>query len=308
LVRVWPYLYGDVFAYFLWPGTYYDPFWTYGSNAFLTSIIRPGPYYNGGSDAQYDGPYEVYGADAPNAAAQQTATSTSGMTVTCSGLAPGVTDLPIDRIRQTAQPTGNQVKALDNLQSVASTASAVVEASCPSQVPLTPMDRLDVVERRLDAMIQAVQIVRAPLETFYGSLSEVQKERLSAIGASANLRSPAAGGLAALCDSRAANFAQLPVDRIERTTQPTQRQEAAFEALAAASVNAANTLETSCPAEMPQTPVERIDAVERRLDAMVQATNTVRPALAAFYATLSDEQKARLNTPASSANAAVPSG
>jgi hypothetical protein len=34
----------------------------------------------------------------------------------------------------------------------------------------------------------------------------------------------------------------------------------------------------------------------------------VRPALAAFYATLSDEQKARFNMPASSVNAVVPSG
>jgi len=37
---------------------------------------------------------------------------------------------------------------------------------------------------------------------------------------------------------------------------------------------------------------------------MVQAAKEVRPALAAFYATLSDEQKARFNLPASSANAA----
>jgi hypothetical protein len=51
--------------------------------------------------------------------------------------------------------------------------------------------------------------------------------------------------------------------------------------------------------------VERIDAVEMRLDAMVQAAKDVRPALGAFYATLSDEQKARFNIPASSANAAA---
>ena len=36
---------------------------------------------------------------------------------------------------------------------------------------------------------------------------------------------------------------------------------------------------------------------------MVQAAREVRPVLAAFYATLSDEQKARFNAPVSSAAA-----
>jgi hypothetical protein len=146
-------------------------------------------------------------------------------------------------------------------------------------------------------MIQAVQMVRAPLERFYGTLSEGQKQRLSAMA------EQQANGVAALCDPRAASFAQLPMDRIERATQPTSRQEAAFETLKAVSAGAAAGLEASCPAQTPQTPVERIDAVERRLDAMVQAAREVRPALAAFYATLSDEQKARFNMPVSSTTA-----
>jgi hypothetical protein len=95
------------------------------------------------------------------------------------------------------------------------------------------------------------------------------------------------------------------VDRIERAIQPTSQQEAAFEKLKAASASAAASLEASCPAKTPETPVERIDAVEMRLDAMVQAAKDVRPALGAFYATLSDEQKARFNIPMSSANAAA---
>jgi hypothetical protein len=56
---------------------------------------------------------------------------------------------------------------------------------------------------------------------------------------------------------------------------------------------------------MPATPVERIDAVEMRLDAMIQTAKDVRPALSAFYATLSNDQKARFNGPASSSIAAV---
>jgi hypothetical protein len=228
------------------------------------------------------------------------------MTVTCSGLAPGVTGLPIDRIiAQAVQPTGDQIKALDDLESAAARASDIVKASCPIQVPLTPLDRLDAVEGRLDAMIQAMQIVRAPLERFYSSLSDAQKGRLSAMDKSTNGGSSAASGMAALCDPRAVSFAQPPVDRIERTIQPTQQQEAAFENLKAASASAAALLQASCPAKTPETLVERVDAVEIRLNAMVQVAKDVRPALGAFYATLSDEQKARFNMQASSANAAA---
>jgi len=39
----------------------------------------------------------------------------------------------------------------------------------------------------------------------------------------------------------------------------------------------------------------RLDAVKIRLTGMVDALQTVRPKLAAFYASLSDEQKARFN-------------
>jgi hypothetical protein len=35
----------------------------------------------------------------------------------CTGLAPGVTNLPIDQIRQTVRPTADQEAALDNLSS-----------------------------------------------------------------------------------------------------------------------------------------------------------------------------------------------
>ena len=41
--------------------------------------------------------------------------------------------------------------------------------------------------------------------------------------------------------------------------------------------------------------VGRMEAMEKRLDAMLQAVKAVRPALDAFYATLSDQQKADLD-------------
>jgi hypothetical protein len=151
----------------------------------------------------------------------------------------------------------------------------------------------------------AVHMVRAPLERFYGLLSDAQKERLSAKVQAANRGAASVNGGSALCDPGAAKFAQLPVDRIERAVQPIQQQEAAFEKLKAASAGAAASLQGSCPAAMPPAPVARLDAVAIRLDAMVHAAKDVRPALAAFYATLSDDQKARFNNPASYTAAAA---
>jgi hypothetical protein len=300
----WPYLYGDVFSYLLWPDNDYDPFWSYGSDFFLSSLFWPGPNADW-SDAQYDGIYDIYGAGAaPDAAA---GSSASSITASCSGLAPGVTDLPINRMRQAVHPAGDQVKMLTDLQSAASKASDVVKASCPTQVPLTPPARLDAVIKRLDAMTQAVQMVRAPLETFYGSLTDAQKTRLAAVGAAANRRSSVGSQASALCDPRAAgNLTQLPVDRIEQTIHPAAQQQAAFNTLKTASASAAAALASSCPATTPATPVERIDAVAKRLNGMVHAANSVRPALEAFYATLSDQQKAQFNIPGVSTNAAGP--
>jgi hypothetical protein len=55
-------------------------------------------------------------------------------------------------------------------------------------------------------------------------------------------------------------------------------------------------LQAACPDEVPVTPVGRLQAMEKRLSAMLQAANEIRPALDDFYASLTAEQKARFNT------------
>ena len=77
--------------------------------------------------------------------------------------------------------------------------------------------------------------------------------------------------------------------------KPTDAQRAKFDEFKAASNKAAEAMRAACPTDVPTTMVGRMEAMEKRLDAMLQAVKTVRPALDAFYATLSDEQKADLN-------------
>jgi len=48
------------------------------------------------------------------------------------------------------------------------------EASCvrrtaPTYKPITPMVRIDAMEKRLDAMLRAINIVQPALQKFYGS-------------------------------------------------------------------------------------------------------------------------------------------
>jgi hypothetical protein len=87
----------------------------------------------------------------------------------------------------------------------------------------------------------------------------------------------------------------LPIQRIEQVVQPTAEQQDTFNGLKAASAKAAEGLQASCPAQTP-TPLARLDAVGTRLKAMLTAMHTVRPRLQQFYASLSDEQKARFDT------------
>src|SRR6516164_7015083 len=67
----------------------------------------------------------------------------------CGDLAPGVTNLPIEQIRQSVHSTADQESTLDDLSAAASQASDMIRSSCPMAVPLTPVGRLDAAEQRL---------------------------------------------------------------------------------------------------------------------------------------------------------------
>jgi len=155
------------------------------------------------------------------------------------------------------------------------------------------------VQKRIDDTMQALETVRAPLDNFYNSLNDDQRQRFAALGpapAASRRGFSSDNDLAALCSRRAEGFTQLPVQRIEQAIKPTQQQLDAFDRLRIASAEAANQLQASCPTQTPQTPLDRFDAVAKRLQAMDDAIKTVSPALASFYASLTDEQKARFNT------------
>src|SRR6516164_2778822 len=211
----------------------------------------------------------------------------------CAGLAQGVTNLPIDQIRQTIHPTADQEAALEDLSATSSLASDIIK-SCPASAPLTPVGRLDAAEQRLDTTIKAIHILRSPLERFYRLLNDEQRRQFNAINGSAE-GARSTGSMATLCSQQGGSFIDLPVQRIEQVVQPTAQQQSAFDDLKRAAQKAGDQLQSSCPTAVPKSPVARLDTVQTRLGAMVDAIEAVRPNLKNFYASLSDEQKARFN-------------
>lgn len=102
-------------------------------------------------------------------------------------------------------------------------------------------------------------------------------------------------GFGGICNPRMAGLAEWRVDQIERAVKPTEAQQAALKELRAASTKAADGLAAACPKDLPRTSGERLGFMEMRMEAMLQAVKAVRPAFDAFYASLNDEQKAKLD-------------
>jgi ABC-type transporter MlaC component len=249
---------------------------------------RPNDVSRGAGDSN-----AAHGRDAteqPNREAR--AETNTAALESCTGV-PSLTTLPIDQILQTVHPTPDQEAALNNLSAASSQASEIIKSSCPASIPLTPIGRMDAAEQRLDATIKAIQAVLSPLEKFYETLSDEQRERFNALnGSTESARSPS--DMAALC-SQQARFIDVPVKRVEQVVQPTAQQQSAFDDLKKAAQEAGDQLRSSCPTAVPKSPAARLDTLEARVSAIADAIKAIRTNLKNFYGSLSDEQRARFN-------------
>ena len=113
-------------------------------------------------------------------------------------------------------------------------------------------------------------------------------------GGRSRARAAAGQDVAAAC-AQSANVANWPFGQIEAAIVPTPQQQELLNNLKGAANQAANALKTSCPTSFPLTPPGRLQAMTARLEATLRAVDLVRPPLAQFYDSLSDEQKARFN-------------
>jgi hypothetical protein len=289
----WPYAYDDFIDYTFWPSAY-DTFWPYAYDDVFEGLY-------GGYAPQYGAAYAYAGAPASSRAYARggAAGQASAATQICSGDSRALTDFPIEQIARQVQPTPDQQNLLEDLKAATDKAVQTLQSACPNDLPATPTGRLAAMRVRVQAMLQAVQTVRPALDRFYASLSDEQKERFNALDqGTAGASAPDRSGFAQFCGGQKASVVNLPAGRIEQSLRLNPSQEAALREVSDASAKAGDILNAACPNREGQemlTPPGRIRAMEQRLDAMLQAVETVRPALTKFYGSLSDEQKARFD-------------
>jgi hypothetical protein len=109
--------------------------------------------------------------------------------------------------------------------------------------------------------------------------------------------SPAHGDLYhALCEGNAANFDDWQVDHVSRYIKLDDNQKALLAAIKDAAAKAAVTMHSPCPRDVPVTWSGQLETMQGRLEAALAAVQAVRPVVDAFVGSLSDEQKARLNS------------
>lgn len=285
----WPYAYSDIFDYTFWPGGYDDGYWAYAYDDFFDGVF----WGEAGPPARY-----AYAAPPARGAARPTYSAVQSL---CKDPGKGITAWPFAEIESKVGLNEDQKRSLDEVRDAAQKAADTFKASCPSEqaFPLTPPGRLQVMMARLDATLEAVETVRPALESFYSSLSDEQKERFNEIGPGKRVSSPEAREAlpdqAKACREAKPGLTNLPIDEINDALDPTEAQQADLDRLGEATVKAVGILQAACPDEIPLTPPGRLEAMEKRLKAMMDAAQTVKPALDGFYGSLTNEQKARFN-------------
>ena len=295
----WPFAYYDLYDYTLWGYGSDDPFWDYGYNDIYAGIFSPYGY----DDLAGYWPQQGGGGSPLNARAEAResgrtkAVAPEQIAQMCGEDRSDIAGLPIDQIQAAIAPNDAQRAALDALADASAKAAETIKAACPTQIALTAPARLAAMQQRIAAMIEAVDAVRLPLQKFYDLLSDEQKARLNALGqdqARTNAAKTGKASLAESCSAAQTNVTAWPSAEIGAKVHPTDAQRASLTALQDATAKAAEMLKTSCPAnEEIITPTGRLDAVHKRLAAMLQAVKTVHSALDDFYGRLSDEQKAQ---------------
>jgi hypothetical protein len=292
----WPYAYSDIFSYTFWPNAYDPGYWAYAYDDFVDTVFW-------GTDSPYSA-YARYpdpGAAITGYQTQKRPTaSRQALREVCGAPGEGVTAWPIASITRAVQPTPEQRTLLDELKAAAARAADAFKDSCADYYGMTPPGRLRAMTTRVSATLNAVRIVRPALEQFYNSLNDEQKARFNALGPNVGERSQQAqqeaNAQGERCGEPKSSLTQLPIERIEAVIHPAGKQKEALDHLSQATKNAVERLQAACPDDVPLTPLGRLEAMEKRLDAMLQAAALVQPALDEFYAALSNEQKARFNT------------
>src|SRR5262245_21769207 len=223
---LWPYAYSDIFDYTFWPSGYDDGYWAYAYDDFFDGLFwgEAGPPV----EYAYAPPSGglVQGSRYAGTSRRATEVREASVRELCRQPGSGVTAWPFADIERRVGLDADQKQLLDEVRRSGEEAAATFKASCPPEnaFPLTPPGRLDAMLARLEATLQAVQTVRPPLERFYNSLSDEQKERFNQLGpkdTAANAEASVASQHDDTCRQPKPGLANLPIEKIEDVVNPT---------------------------------------------------------------------------------------
>jgi len=280
----------DMIGYAFWPREYGRQFWSHGPGDILRAMTAPTAAF--AAEAGEPSPRRRL-----TTALVSSAHAAPSDRAICIARVKDQAMRPLDRIDQTITLTPEQRQGLDNLHTAVRAAIDNEAAACRGDLPATQPERLRAMIDGLWAMRYAEFRIRPALETFYGSLNDAQKTQLAeepqtvGVGEAA----PETATPAAICSEPVAAEAN-PFDPIQRALQPTADQRKSLQTLYGASMEMAQFLNSTCPAETPATPMARLSAASDRVILLLHAAMNIEPMLGEFYATLSDQQRRRFNS------------
>ena len=90
---------------------------------------------------------------------------------------------PAKEIEARLHPNEVQRSALEELQRMSALAQNTLNFDCQPDEALAAPDRLATADTRLDAMLDAIRLIKPALDDFYATLSAEQKTQFDTIGA-----------------------------------------------------------------------------------------------------------------------------
>jgi hypothetical protein len=100
----------------------------------------------------------------------------------CSPGSIGLGKWRVSFLEKLLKPTAEQTKLLAGLARASTEAANAIAAACPKEVIATGPTHLRVMERRVNGLLRALQIIRPAYETFYAALDGRQKSLVDALG------------------------------------------------------------------------------------------------------------------------------
>jgi len=287
-VPAWPTAYEDVVGFTFWPDDYASRLRGRGFDVIADTIT---------------GRADVSRASARTATTGAAVTDAANILGNCSaGASNSRENWPATRFEQILQLSDAQHDALDKLQSAVTQSLNDIRADCPSNA-LTPPDRMRTLVQTLWTVRDAAISGRAPVKSFYDTLTNEQKSGFTGQQPANNpppdpktTDDTGINRQYQACAAQNAEKAERLIKEIEMRTRPNKGQAASLENLHKVSADMAKLMIASCAQPIPADPMARLDAASDQLTTLNYAATTVQIAFDDFYSRLSNNQKARFES------------